>query len=482
MNIKNQPNMEKQSWTEIIGRSIPDTPVEFIPNDVVSLSQEVSIGYRGAKLEVPLNQSVLVKWPDGTTVNYRTRQLLEGRAIPYTITIRFYDLSVQTSCLQDISSACFDAWVATFKKVIIRWKVVDPVRIKNLPHLRTVVESVCNSTLIDFVGTMPYNRLVPVPGQAPFSKTEIATKIKARLDDSSSLKGFEITDVQIMEVQGDPRRSEDQLMAQYEQARPIAARLQLEQNYLQESQKNALKKAETDRLVAEEAERIRRTKAEITAIEERILRESKIQAVQLQQFAERQRMQHEQVMKALDVQGQMFSTLLQATTFNNGGLQRGFDNANLERVAHAIAGRMPVVSFSSEHSVPSLESRKPSSTRERIIDELHEVQKLSGTEGVGLKEIRPGVFQAEIIHLNLRIFVICDEHYPITAPEKIEARWTKDINYNSIEIRWTEGMNLVHVVQQVAAKFHSTGYMGKVPGNGVGKWSPEKVAVRKRGS
>lgn len=479
----NQPNNRKQQLAALFRRRIPEKPVEFAPGELSTKPEQVFIYFPGAWLDVQPGYCALVKFPNGTIVNLRAgSHYLNGSAAPYTI--QFYDLSRQMSVLQEIGSDTADAWMVTFNKFEVQWKIDDPREIMSIPLPRNVLESLCRKMLIDYIRKMRYDQLVSVPGQTPISTAEIADTVMSALRASNSLKGFQITEVLIMGVRGDQRRADHEMRTQHEQARLTAARLLWEQNYLQQSQANAIKEAETKRLVAVEGELVRLPRAEITANEARILRDAQIQAVQLQQFAEQQRMQHEQMMKAIEVQGDAFgkiaSALLQASTFNGGGIQRGMDGGNLEGVARAMevfASRMPSVSFAPSSTLPILESQKPISLRDRIVEELHQVQKLPGTEGTGVKETKPGFVQAEILHLNIRIFVVCDEHYPISAPIQIEARKNGDINYKSVAIEWSEGMSMAHVVQQVATKFHSNTFMEKIHGKGNGSKEPKSLAA-----
>ena len=461
-----------------LGRRIPSKSVQFESGDVATQPQLVPVLPPGKWLRVQPNQCAVVTHPTGRVLTCPTGEhYLHWSTSLYTL--QFYDLRQQTSYFPEIRSVSSDAWDVEFIDLQVLWKVLFPSQIMNIPNPRAMVEAICRSAVINFIRTTPHDGLVSTPGQLPLAIVGIADQIKSALIAHPSLAGFEIMEVLIMEIKGDRRRTEvvqksivrkteigQDLMIQREQARLAGEKLKLEQEYANRSQALALKIAETKRLEAEEEERLRLRKAEITAIEARTARDAQLQAVQIQQLAEQQRMQHEQIMKAMEVRGQAFGQLASAVfqmTNNVGGLQRTFDGNSQETFVKALEAlaNMPAVSFGSTPVLPlqETEEEKQLSLHDRIVTELYEVQKLPGTESVGVREIEPGFEQVEIHFQSLHIFVVCDENYPVKPPVKIEAQWSGNLNSKQISLEWVDGMNLRQIVLEIASRMLSNKYV-----------------------
>lgn len=498
MNTSNHSTLFAQELATI-QRRIPSNPVQFHPGEIATQPELVPILPPGKWLRVQPNQCALVTHPTGRILTCPTGEhYLRWSASLYTL--QFYDLRQQTSYFPEIRSVSSDAWDVEFTSMQVLWRVHVPTQIMNIPDHRAVVEAICRSTVINFIRTTPHDELVSTPGELPLSTAGIADQIKSALMANETLLGFEIVTVLIMEIKGDRRRTEvvqksivrkteiDQdVMLQREQARLAGEKLKLEQEFANRSQALALKKAETKRLEAEEEERLRLRQAEITAIEARTAREAQLQAVQIQQLAEQQRMQHEQIIKAMEVRGQAFGQLASAIfqmTNNNGGIQRGFDGSNQETLVKALEAlaNMPTVSFG---PTPVLlpqekEDEKQVSLHDRIVAELYDVQKLPGTESVGVKEIEPGFEQAEIHFQELHIFIVCGEDYPTAPPIKVEAQRSGSLTYKQISLEWIEGMNLRQIVLETASRMLSNKYITtllKNNGNGNGHKNAKSLAV-----
>jgi len=403
-------------------------------------------------------------------------------------TLQFYDLHQQSSYFSEIRSVSSDAWGVEFNNMQVLWRVRVPTQIMNFSNHRAIVDAICRAAVINFIRTKRHDELVSTPGEAPLSIDEIADQIKSTLMTHSSLAGFEIIAVLIMDIKGDHRRTDviqksivrkteiDQdVILQREQARLAGEKLKLEQEYTNRCQALAIKKAETKRLEIEEEERLRLRKAEITAIEARTAREAQLQAVQIQQLAEQQRMQHEQIMKAMEVRGQAFGQLASAIfqmNNNSSGIQRGFDDSNQETLVRALESlaNMPTVSFGSIQAPLPNEKEGHVSLRDRIVAELYDVHRLPGTESVGVKEIEPGFEQVEIHFQNLFIFIVCNENYPTAPPVKIEVQQSGDRSSNKISLDCLGCQNLRQIVIEVASKLHSQklNTLPKNNGNGNG--------------
>lgn len=495
MNTSNHSTLIAQDLAAL-QRRIPLQPVQFHPGEIATQPELVPILPPGKWLRVQPNQCALVAHATGRILTYPTGEhYLRWSASLYTL--QFYDLRQQTTCFPEIRSVSSDAWDVEFTSMEVLWRVRVPAQIMNIPDPRAVVEAICRSTVINFIRTTPHDELVSTPGELPLSTAGIADQIKSALMTDKALSGFEIMAVLIMEIKGDRRRTEviqksivrkteiDQsVMIQREQARFTGERLRLEQEFANRSQALVLKKAETKRLEAEEEERLRLRKAEITAIEARTAREAQLQAVQIQQLAEQQRMQHEQIMKAMEVRGQAFGQLASAIfqmTNNAGGIQRGFDSNSQETFAKALEAlaNMPTVSFGPNPALlPKVEEERPVSLHDRIVTELYEVQKLPGTESVGTKEIEPGFEQAEIHFQSLHIFIVCNESYPTAPPIKIEAQRKGTLTYKQVSLEWIEGMNLRQIVLETASRMLSNQYITTLlKSNGNGHKNPKSLAV-----
>jgi hypothetical protein len=496
MNTSNYSTLIAQDLAAI-GWRIPSKPVQFESGEVTTQPELVPILPPGRWLRVQPNQCALITHPTGRVLTCPTGEhYLRWSASLYTL--QFYDLRQQTSYFPEIRSVSSDAWDVEFNNMQVLWKVLVPAQIMHIPNPRAVVEAICRSAVINFIRTTPHDELVSTPGELPLATVGIADQIKSALIANPSLSGFEIMAVLIMEIKGDRRRTEvvqksivrkteiDQdVMIQREQARLAGEKLKLEQEFANRSQALALKKAETKRLEAEEEERLRLRKAEITAIEAKTARDAQLQAVQIQQLAEQQRMQHEQIMKAMEVRGQAFGQLASAIfqmTNNTGGIQRGFDGNNQETLVRALEAlaNMPTVSFGTTPMLSPQEEDRPMSLHDRIVAELHQVQKLPGTESAGTKEIEPGFEQVEILFQNLHIFIVCGEDYPNVRPIKIEAQQSGTLTYKQISLEWVDGMNLRQIVLEVASRLLSNKYINtllKNNGNGNGHKNAKSLAV-----
>lgn len=475
----------------VLKRPLPLKPVEFALGEITTQPESISVFPTGRMLRIQPNLCALVTHPSGRVTTYAPgTHYLSPDIRNYTI--QYYDMRQQNITLSEIRSVSSDAWDVMLTMEVF-WQVRSPLQILNIQQPRETMESICRSIVIDFIRTNHHDAMVSTPGQSPLSATGIANRIQSALCKNLTLQGFKIIAILIMDIKGDKRRTEvvqksivrkteidQEVMIQREQARLAGEKLDLEQEFANRNQALAIKKAETKRLEEEEEARVRLRKAEITAIEAITARDAQVQEVEIQRLAEQQRMQHEQILKAMEVRGQAFGQLASAllqTTNLNGGIQRGSDGFNHEAVARALEtlANMPSVSFGTTPILPAREENSLS-FHDRLIRELHEVHKLPGTETVGAKEIRSGLEQAEITYLNLQIFILCNENYPLEPPEQIMAKRNGDLNMKAIEIEWSQKMDLRQIVLIVASKVISSTNIEQAPKKNDNSKKPASLA------
>jgi hypothetical protein len=132
--------------------------------------------------------------------------------------------------------------------------------------------------------------------------------------ESQTCKGFQVLDVVILDRQGDRRRTEayqraaveraeieQSRLVQSDRAQLLAENQEQEQRRLKGEEILAVQHARIERLRSEEEDLRRIRSAEISVDEGRLLREVKLQEIELQQLANAQYLQHEQVLRSLDV-------------------------------------------------------------------------------------------------------------------------------------------------------------------------------------
>lgn len=473
-------------------RTIPLKPIEFAPGEISTQPESISIFPTGRLLRIQPNLCALVTHPSGRVKTYTLgTHYLNSDIRDYTI--QYFDMRQQNIKLPEIRSISSDAWDVMFTMELF-WQVRSPLQIVNIPKPKETIESICFSTVIDFIRTNHHDAMVSTPGRIPLATAGIANQIHSALSRNTTLQGIEIIAVLIMDIKGDQRRTEvvqkstvrkteieQEVMIQREQARLAGEKLALEKGLADQNQSLAVKKAETKRLEEEEEESVRVRKAEITAIEAKTARDAKIQEVEIQRLAEQQRMQHEQILKAMDVRsqafGQLAGALLQTSSFN-GGIQRGSDGINHEAVGRALEmlATMPPVSFNTTPMLPAKEETHSLSFHDGLIRELHEVHELPGAETVGAREIRSGFEQVEITYLNLQIYILCNENYPFEPPEQVMAKRNGDLKMRMVEIEWSQEMNLRQIVLIVASKLLSSTNIEQAPKKNDNSKKPASLA------
>ncbi len=488
----------KQNWISstlaAMERQKPLKPVEFLPGEVITSPEIITLSPIGKFIRVPPMTSALISHPSGRVNAYMSGEhILSLPAGKYSI--QYVDLRQQTMTFSDIKAVSSDAWdIGISLKVL--WRVVTPTCVLQSRELLSIFETICRSMVINFIRANPHDQLVSIPGETPLAIVNISNQIRSILRSVRTFEGLEIADVLILDIQGDRRRTEiiqksivekteiDQtLLLQRQKTQLVIEKLNQEQQLADQRQQLAVKEARINRLKIEEEEQVRLRKSEITAKQAEIERSAQLQVIQMQQMSEYQRLQHQQTLKAMEVRGQAFGQLASAIMQSSmtPGLQRGIDGDSREVIARALealARSLPQVPPMLPLSLQETNFQKSIPTREQLVNEVKDASSLPGAQFAGPTELGDNKLQVIVSYVNLHISILCDEDYPVKPPIKITAQYKGWKREREIKVEWSNKMSIRDVILQTISKLvteSSFVYGQKMNNNGSNKTKPMTV-------
>ena len=461
--------------------------------DVVSPVYWMQVPFYGRVLRVPFNTCAVVQYPSGRTRTHTSGDhyldLPQGRH-----QVVFFDMHQQSTPLRQLRAPSQDAWEVVLDVEAI-WRVHRPEEVLGIQGIRQRLSDALSAVIVDYVRSMEHDRLVPVPGGAPVESTEISQALLLYLQQRRAYQGIQVDDILVLSRLGDRRRTEtvqkavvekteidQQRMLQAEHTRLEAEGLGFKQKLAGQQQELAVKEAEIARLKAEEEDKIRLRRAEISATEARVMRAVQLQQVEMQQRAEAQRLQHEQILKSMEVKSKAFSdvaaVLMQTQMIP--GLQRSMDGDSREALVHALgslAEGMPAAISPPPLPEFSPQPVEPTTLRERVAGELGRLMALPGATGAQVEALSGGRLRVTATYLGLRILFELGDEYPQEPPRRISFRKEGAGLVQEVRPDMTGGMGLKEIAQEVAARV-SAG-VGPVPkradGNG-GETNPPVAA------
>jgi hypothetical protein len=458
----------------LLGSYQPLLSISFSEDEVVTSPYSLDVPPVGRLLRVPANTCAALTLTPGALSFYPAgSHRLRVRGAVYEI--RFVDLRRRYTELPEIKAATLEAYTVRLRLGVV-WCVNRPDLVIHTQGALAALKSAWESAGIDFIQAHPHDGLVSAPGAVPIEGQEIARAIRKALEGSQACRGFQVLDVIILNRQGDSRRAEayqraaveraeiqQAMLVQSERARMLAESQQQEQRRLEQEEILAVQQARISRRRSEEEDLRRIRSAEISVHEARLLRDVKLQEIQLQQVANAQYLQHEQVLKSLDVRAQAFGQLAGALMQNltASGVQRILSQDERQGLIRALEllGNMPAVPSDlglpapgPPAASPAAIDDRPMSLGERLAVELKEMLSIPGISLVKLVSIGMGAFGIYLSHPNLNFVIEVDDGYPQKPPRKVLLKKGGRTAPLQVSRRWTAGMTLSHVVLTVIDK------------------------------
>jgi hypothetical protein len=232
----------------------------------------------------------------------------------------------------------------------------------------------------------------------------------------------------------------------------LAESQQQELRRLEQEEALAVQQARIARRRSEEEDMRRIRSAEISVEESRLLRDVKLQEIELGQLANTQYLQHEQVMKSLDVRAQAFGQLAGALMQNltASGVQRILSPDERQGLIRALEllGDLPPVPSGPGLPAPrsNAEDASPFSLGERLAAELVEVLSIPGISLVKMVSIGVGVYGIYLSHPDLDFVIEVDEGYPQKPPIKVLLKKGSRTDPVQVSRRLTSGMTLRQLI------------------------------------
>ena len=325
--------------------------------EIASKPHQIYVPFRGKFVRISSFMSAVFTHPNGCKqILNRGERYLDLPVGSYTV--QLVNMRQQSTLLPPVQGISQDAWDVALELEIV-WKVLYPARVIQSQGFLHILISTCRAVIMDFIRSVPHDRIVQVPGNPQtISEEEITSAIYTRLRNRKIFDGLAILDIILVNRYGDQRRTEVVQNAIVE-AKAIETELtlnkcktqlasqKLEQDLELINQHRVLElaQAQTERLVAEENDQKRLRMAEIDAEEAKLRRSVREQEIEFQQIENAQQLEFQEDMKALDVKGEVFKqfgrAVVDAVTVPGAALGlNGNSQADILKVMDTMIGSL----------------------------------------------------------------------------------------------------------------------------------------------
>jgi hypothetical protein len=454
-----------QSWVIRQGRKktpqIPQYPAE----EVATLPNSINMPPWGKLIRVPLYTSAVIMVSG-------SRPLVLPAGDHYlnypqgSYQIRYVDLRQQRTHLAEIRGLTQDAWDVSLTLEVV-WHVIRPDQVLSISGFLSHVTSSFQAAVRDYLRTVKHDNLVPVPGGQPVQTGQIVARLLQALQTSNAIQGIHILNILILDCQGDRRRTEvvqkatvDKTAIQ-EERQVTEQRLCMEKDMLERHRELELRRVEIDREKAEEEDRVRLKKAEYRDEEARLLRSARQQDIELEQQTEVLKMQHEQLLKSMEIRGQAVQSIANALVQvkNAQGLVRPMDFEDrdiLMRAVGALTNGMPAMSQIVDTHL-TLNPGSPAQNEslvERLSREMSEILLNPAASEVRIQPIETEGYKVTLQLGKIRIVIECGPGYPDITP-RVSAAMPPYITSQKFNITWYNGLRLKDIVLQITSLMNS---------------------------
>jgi hypothetical protein len=205
-----------------------------------------------------------------------------------------------------------------------------------------------------------------------------------------------------------------------------------------------------------------------------------LQEIEFQRLTEAQRLQHEEILKAMEVHGktieQIAAVLLNAQM--QPGINSGLDNTNLPAFLQTMMQAMPTVAAPAVMAPTLTPVPAPTavvSLRERLINELTLVLKLGNVQCAAPRICGSNEMQVIIRYQNWRFIIVCGDDYPDQPPLSVAVYQDNQPILVEREV-WANSGNLQELVFTITAHLLAQTLKPQPGGNGHTPRQPEPFA------
>lgn len=478
-----------EGWVRSRGVRKCAQPIDFPPGEIATNITNVEIPVEGKLLRVPTYTCAILLLPSGRITGYPQGDHYLNLP-PGKYTMQYVDMRPKRTHLAEVQGVTQDAWDVSIK-IEILWRVIRPASVLGMAGFINYVGTAFQAAVIDYIRSLKHDQLIPVPGGQAIEANHIVKSLLSSLYANDSFRGVQILNVLLLDRRGDRRRTEvvqkavvektviqEQNSVEVQRLKLATGKLANEKELLEGQQELELKKTQIERLKAEEEEKVRLRKAEIAAHEAKLLRESQFQEVEIKQQAESQRIQHEQILKSLEVRGQAIGQLVAAImqTQAGSGVLRPLDEDSRETLIHALEALAKFPSAQLSLPTPISTISQTPTLREYLSTELVRILSLPGARCDALKSFEDGSIQATIYYLNSCITVVCGHSYPSVPPLQVML-YNNGSTPKKVAVNWTDKMTLQDIVLEAVNQGASDSEVHNSGLGGNGAKRPKSVAA-----
>jgi len=466
MNTPTFPQTFSEQIVRTMGMWKPVQQVIFPTGEITTPLTNIEIRPLGELLRVPPFICAVMVQPDGAARIYSQGSHYLRFPFGGIFTIQYVNMQAQQTYLPAVLGVTLDAWDVSLA-VNIHWQVTRPEKVIGLTGFNNLLNSALQAVIVDYIRSVVHDELIPAPGGQALEAKQIGEALLRELNAGAGLRGVHFLAVLVLECRGDHRRTEvihqatiekatlqEQNSVEMQRLQLASERVAQTKRFLEGQQELELKRTEIDRLKLEEEEKVRLRKAQIDAEVAKQLRDAQLQEIEMQRQAELQRMQHEQVLKSMEVRaqaiGQLAGAILQ--TQAGSGMLRPLDENGRESLVHALESLAELPTLLP--SQPALDAGEPPALtlRDRLCHEIGRIYSLPGARCEALKNTKDGSIQVVVFYMNFCITITCGTDYPVAPPQRVVVYDTQKISVGEVTVTWKAGLGLSDVVSEAVAK------------------------------
>ncbi len=301
---------------EFRGRRTPPPDIKFRGDELVTQKDPLGISFWGYYyLNLPQDVSAVLASPEGKVTVF-----LEGGLIsdlqPGLYWVKYVDMRRKSKTVENIRAKSKDALNVTLTVEIV-WKVIAPDRISSGPENPIpLIESTCESAIIDFIQATPHDGLVAAPEIGAYDEKSVIDSLERRIIPKLRKDGFGVARINILNRVGDSERVKKvseimlrktqvqrELELEIEQLKAANAVMSDKLKLTEQKRDLAIKEAEVKQAVA-------LTNAELEATIAQTKRSAEIQKVEIDRMLKTQQIEHEEYMKRLEENRKAYTELV----------------------------------------------------------------------------------------------------------------------------------------------------------------------------